>query len=215
LQLRRHGFREGETIMSDKMQVLFVKPTGHVLAAFTRTADPEDKPKVSALAGSGLLVRNLTTVSVSSSEDETLHVESEGGETLVAPSDSLDVAVVDYDQDVFDDPRSFVAGGGKVESFGAPARSTITLSRDKLIIEVTGGVPSDLKVWAQVEKVITSTDSDPVTRVMTGIIEKTKTKAELILTISPGGTAASIPTGKYYILVLVEGRPPQFETKSP
>src|SRR5262245_35738598 len=94
--------------MSDKMQVLFVKQTGHVLAAFTRTADPEGKPEVSSLAGSGLLVRNRTIVSGTPS----------GGETLVAPSDSLDVAVVDYDPDVFNDPRSFVAGGGKVAALG-------------------------------------------------------------------------------------------------
>src|SRR5262249_54451505 len=133
------------------------------------------------------------------------------------PGESLDVSVVDFDPDVFLLPSIFAAGGGKVESLGSVVPSSIALDPDKLTITVAGAAPSDLKVWAQVEKVITPTDSEPVTRVMTGIIEKTKNTADLILTISPGGTAASIPppstSRKYFILALVEGQLPLFSTK--
>src|SRR5262245_23377418 len=120
LQLHRPRLREGETSMSDKMQVLFVKQTGHVLAAFTRAADPEDKPKISVLAGSGLLVRNKKVITPSAS----------GGETISVPAGALDVAVVDFDPDVFLLPSIFAAGGGKVESLGATAPSSPTLTAD-------------------------------------------------------------------------------------
>ena len=96
---------EGQNTMNDKMQVLFVKQTGHVLVAFTRTADPEGKLQVSDLTGSGLFVRNRTSVSANSLS---------GGETLVVPAEALDVAVVDYDPDVFTTPIGFVASGGRV-----------------------------------------------------------------------------------------------------
>ena len=144
--------------MNEKMQVLIVKQTGHVLAAFTRTADPEDKPAVSALAGSGLLVRNRGAVPPPSS----------GVETFLVSSGSLDVAVVDFDPDVFLLPSRFAASGGKVEPLGPVAPSSVTLAVDKLTIAVANAnaPSSNLKVWAQVEKVVTPTDSEPVKRVM-------------------------------------------------
>jgi hypothetical protein len=95
--------------MSDKMQVVFVKQTGHVLAAFTRTADVEGKPPVGALTGNGLIIHNRKVVSAT---------PSVGDETLLASPEALDIAVVDYDRDVFSNPRAFVAGGGKVAKLG-------------------------------------------------------------------------------------------------
>jgi hypothetical protein len=197
--------------MSSKMQVLFVKQTGHVLAAFTRTADPEGTPSIKALVGNGLLVRNKKTIAPTPPGPP-------GGETFLVLPDSLDLAVVDFDSGVFALPSSFAAGGGKVEPLGNATSSSstpVTLSNNKLKVDLGNVTPVDLKVWAQVQEVTTGGDSKPVTRVMEGKIDKTQSFAELALTISPGVPAASIPQpATYYILTLVEGLRPFFTTAS-
>jgi hypothetical protein len=194
--------------MNEKMQVIFIKQTGHVLAAFTRGADPEGKPAVEALVGTGLIIRNKKQILPPPP------AIAPTGETIFVPSDSLDVVAVDFDPETFTSPLTFAAGGGKVELLGSIAPpSALTLAEDKLTITTTH--PNDLKIWAQVQKVPTPTDTEQMTRVMEGIIEKGATSADLTLTIFPGGPAATIPKpADYYVLVLVEGQRPFFTKKS-
>lgn len=191
--------------MSSKMQVLFVKQTGHALAAFTRMADPEGKPSISALVGNGLLVRNRKTIAPLSS----------GGETLLVLPESLDLAVVEFNSDALVSPSSFAVGGGKVEPLGNITPTSIALTEDELTVNVSGPISSDLKVWAQVSGLLTGGDGKPITRVMEGKIEKTKTSTILTLTITPGGPVASIPRPAiYYVVALVEGQRPFFKTEN-
>ncbi|HEX8184278.1 MAG TPA: hypothetical protein VF747_05995, partial [Blastocatellia bacterium] len=199
--------------MSSKMQILFVKQTGHVLAAFTRTADPEGKPSIEALAGDGLIFRNRKIPTATSMEGETF---------LIAP-EMLDLAVVDFNTKVFVSPLDFAAGGGKAEPLGSLTPTTVALAQDKLKISVGTPIVGDLKVWAQVVEVTTGGDSKPVTRVMEGKIEKSPPPTppppppgtvELLLTITPGGTVASIPANaRYYVMALVEGQSPVLKTE--
>src|SRR5687767_5828213 len=42
----------------DKMSVIYVEKTGHVLGAFTRTADSKSEPAAEAVVGDALLLRD-------------------------------------------------------------------------------------------------------------------------------------------------------------
>ncbi|HMG72002.1 MAG TPA: hypothetical protein VK582_00760 [Pyrinomonadaceae bacterium] len=198
--------------MSAKMQVLFVKQTGHVLAAFTRTSDPEGKPKVNDLVGSGLLVRNPKILATTGTT---------GGEEITVDPDSLDVSVIDFNPDVFRSPSGFAVSGGTAELLGPVTPEVPVLAEDKLTVSLGPAsapvnAPDDLKVWAMIEKILTPTDTEPLRRIMEGKIKKTETHTDLSPTIKPGGAGATIPlTSKYYALTLVEGRQPVFAVLPP
>jgi hypothetical protein len=215
--------------MNDKMQVLFVKQTGHVLAAFTRTADPEGKPQVSDLAGSGLFVRNRLTDSTT---------VTSGGETLVVPPDALDVAVVDYDPGVFTAPIGFVAGGGRVARLGAeviqfnaattsppapppapappphdPPRVNFSATRVTVVIE--GDTTDDKGICVVLQEAQPSVGNDPERRIAQGVIKSGTHFVSLDLKTSPDGANASISDVEFFILALVAGYQPLFNRRAP
>jgi hypothetical protein len=209
--------------MGDKMQVVLVKQTGHVLAAFTRKADPEGKPTLSTLFGRGLLVRNRTVVSPS----------LDGGETLVAPSDSLDVAVVDYDPDVFNNPRGFVVGGGQVAKLGAdlpkldtaspPASSPLTFppttlikfSTSRLTVELDVNTTDNKGVCIVFQEAQPLPGDEPERRIAQGSIASGTHFISLDLKTSLDGSLASIPDKDFSILALIAGYQPLFGKQSP
>ena len=194
--------------MSDKMQVLFVKQTGHVLAAFTRTADPEGKVSANDLTGSGVRIRNVTRVGAT----------PPGGETLSVPPDSLDVAVVNFDADVFTSPLSFAAGGGVVAQLGTDIPQTIPSADFKtgqITVTLSSPAAEDLSVWLQLEEVNPLPGNEPERRVTQGLMSKTESTVDLNLTIRPGGPPASIPKKDFYVLVLVAGHQPLFAKMTP
>jgi hypothetical protein len=192
--------------MNEKMQVIFFKQTFHALAAFTRTADPEGMPSIENLVGDGIEARNKATVPPPAT----------GTETLLVPAASLDVAVVDFEDDVFTLPLGFAVSGSSVTPISSNVTVTASLTATKLTITVSLSSPNELKVWAQVAKVLTLTDTEPDGRIIKGKIDANQTFVDLSLTIVPDGPAASIATGKdYYVLALVEGLPPLFTTTKP
>lgn len=197
--------------MNNKMMVLFVKNTGHVVAAATRATDPEGKASAAALAGTGLPVRSSRKIAPTLAEEK----------ALVIPPDSLDVAVVQLDPDVFGSPLSFVAGGGVVAKLGSSIAVVDLFKTDKVTIEASSPPSDNLGVWVQLEEVSPTPGNAPERRVMEGVIDKgtngTNKSVTLDLTIRPGGPPASIPnnTKEYYILVLVAGHQPLFSQKSP
>ena len=77
--------------MTDKMTLLFVKHTGHILAAVTRSADPTGEISAEDLARGGLLVRGFN-----------------GDTQFEVPSRELDVLTVDLDPALLLQPRAFV-----------------------------------------------------------------------------------------------------------
>ncbi|HYP27456.1 MAG TPA: hypothetical protein VE262_12125 [Blastocatellia bacterium] len=213
--------------MSSKMQVLFVKQTGHVLAAFTRTADPEGAPNITDLIGSGLLVRNTTT----------LAAPSPGGEILVVPPEPLNVAVVDYDPDVFISPLDFVAGGGRVSKLGpnvadlalstdpippppppqAPTESPplVHFSTQRVTVQLDGDATDDKGVCVVLQEAQPLPGNEPERRVAHGSIKSGTHFVSLDLKATPDGPVVSIDSKDFFIMALIAGYRPLFGMRLP
>lgn len=191
--------------MNDKMMVLFVKNTGHVVAASTRAGDPEGKGSAAALAGTGLPVRRIRKIAPAVADEK----------ALVIRPDSLDVAVVQLDPDVFGSPLSFAAGGGVVGKLGTTAEPTVNLTTTKITVTVPVAPADKLGVWVELEEVAPLPGNDPERRVMEGFIENPNNSVALDLKIRPDGPPASVPSGtNFYILALVAGHQAFFDTQS-
>ncbi len=126
--------------MNDKMTVLYVKQTGHVLAAVTRVAAPDGKIVPDELAGSGLLVRGL----------------GNNLQTFELPTPELDVQVVNLESNLllrpwaysFDDASksvSLVTAAISATTVLTKTQVTVTLGQAvvattaKLMIQIQGG----------------------------------------------------------------------------
>jgi hypothetical protein len=212
--------------MNDKMQVLLVKQTSHVLAAFTRAADPEGKPQVSDLLGSGLSVHNRTIVAPA---------PLSGGETVVVPSEALDVAVVDYDPDVFAAPTGFVAGGGRVARLGtgvitldaasppssppvlppAPQAPQVNYSAVRVTVLIDSDTTDDKGICMVLQEAQPSPGNDPERRIAQGVIRSGTHFVSLDWKTSPDGANASISQTDFFILALVAGYQPLFGRQTP
>lgn len=118
--------------MSDKMTLLFVKETGHVVAGLTRAADPEANLTADVLAGEALSVR--------------LNPDTE---FLVEP-DQLDVLITDFDEGVLAAPRMFFVDQDKKVQ---PVDVTTTVSASfsgTAQLTVTTSVTEERKVWVEI-----------------------------------------------------------------
>jgi hypothetical protein len=211
--------------MNDKMQVLFAKQTGHVLAAFTRTADPEGKPKVEDLTGGGLLVRNMS-------------LPATIAETILVPPETLDVSVVDFEPAVFSSPREFVVGGGEVAKQGAivltlvsvaPPPATppppllaspppvIKFSAARVTVELDGDVTDEQGVCVILQEANPSPGMQPERRFAEGAIKSATHFVSLEWKTSPAGALASIsdPPRSFFVLALVGGYQPLFAAGLP
>ena len=211
--------------MSTKMQVLFAKQTGHVLAAFTRAADPEGKPKVSDLTGAGLLVRNKDLGLV-------------GGETLSVPPEALDLSVVDFELTTFSSPREFVVGGGGVARLGAasitleptlaspppptpapplhtPSRVNFTAAR--VTVELDSDASDDKGACFILQEAFPAPGTEPERRIAQGAIKTGTHFVSLDWKTSPDGSLAPIvnTTNAFFILALVAGYQPLFGQRQP
>jgi hypothetical protein len=185
--------------MSSKMQVLFVIHTSHVLAAFTRTADPEGKLKVEDLVGTALPVRGASPVpSVANKEP------------LLVPPEMLDVATVELAADAFVTPSAFVVSGTKLDAIGSVSPSSPDLTFDYITIKTASNVPENTKVWAQIQQAAPPAGEEPLRRVVAGEIPSTTAAVKLALTSLPGQPPASIPVGDYDAVILVAGQQPLF-----
>jgi hypothetical protein len=122
--------------MTDKITLLFVEHTGHVLAAVTRNADPTGPISAGELAAGGLLVRGF-------SPQAQFEVSSE----------QLAVLTVDLDPVVLLQPRTY-----RVEQAQAvPLPSTLVtdltvkLTATNVEVSLTGSAPEETRVWFQIE----------------------------------------------------------------
>lgn len=191
--------------MSDpKMQVIFVKQTGHVLAAFNRTAD-DSKSKIEDVVGAGLPFRNMLIIDALGA--------AAGGEFVVFPPEALDVASVDFNEDTFLMPLNFVTSGSKVDQLGSVTLPVPTLTASQITITVSLAVPDKTKVLAVVQQVTPAPGQEPLRRVVEGEIASGASNIALDLKSMPDKPPASIVPGKYDVLVLVAGRLRHFVRK--
>ena len=89
--------------MTDKMTVLYVKDTGHVVAALTRVADPEALLTADLLVGEALMLRYI---------GDPIAL-AYGFTNFLIESDELDMLTPDLDSGVTLSPRSFLIDGDK------------------------------------------------------------------------------------------------------
>jgi hypothetical protein len=122
--------------MTDKMTLLFIKQTGHILAAVTRGADPTGEISAEDLARGGLLVRGFN-----------------GDTQFEVPSRELDVLTVDLEPALLLQPRAFVVDEN--QKVPVPVSGGTVNAVDLSVTQVTvtpseGQVPEDTKVWVQI-----------------------------------------------------------------
>jgi hypothetical protein len=169
--------------MPDKMTLLFVKHTGHILAAVTRSADPTGRISAEDLARGGLLVRGFDFISNKQFEFE-------------VPSRELDVLTVDLEPALLLKPSEFVVDENQKVPVPASDGTMITVGLSATHVTVTPAgppVPEDTKVWVQI---IGGDLTQPL--IAAG-------------TVPTGGTSVALPlvplhAGQYDVLTFVASR---------
>ena len=171
-----------------KLTVVYLKDTGHVLAALTRANPPQGTEHVSALVGTGLPVRFIGRFQA----DATV------------PAQDLDLATVDDQPGVVASPQSFkvtVDSKGQAQLTSAGAASQITFAITKTSGATVTGATTQVPARVGLQKVVTSSSLAPV-------------KLNPV-TVGPGasGTVVAGPAGfvsgdKWNMYVLVQGLQP-------
>jgi hypothetical protein len=177
--------------MTDKMTVLFVKHTGHVLAAVTSNADPTAKISAGDLARGGLLVRGFPAIPPTT-----------GNEQFEVPPGELDVMSVDLDPALLLKPRNFIIDDGQLVQIPIATVNNVALTTPtKVTVTLAAAVTEETKVWVQVDG---GNLAEP--RTAEGKIPNTGTSTELqIQTLDPG---------TYFVLTLVVDRLPDVRTQA-
>jgi hypothetical protein len=181
--------------MNEKMTLLFVKETGHVLAAITRAADAEAKIEASALAGTALPVR---------------YVGDPAGtgysETVLVPAGQLDTFTADYEARALQRPNDYFVAGKDDQQKSQQANRFITVTgapqSGNSQLKIDANVPDKTKVL-----VILSGSTPADTQLVSGemIYDAGLTKSIAILNI------AQLNPGDYTLLILVVGVWPRTE----
>jgi hypothetical protein len=120
--------------MTDKMTLLFVKHTGHVLAALTRSADPTGEISAADLALGGLLVRGAS-----------------GQKQFEVPSEQLDDLTVDLEPVVLLQPRAYTADQGQAVPLPSTTAPAVTLTATDVKVTLSAQATAETKVWLQVD----------------------------------------------------------------
>jgi len=140
--------------MTDKMTLITIKDTGHVLAALSRAADPETALTPAVLAGEYMSVRYI---------GDPTGIGYGENEFQIKP-DQLEVAITDLDADVISTPRSFyVDADKKVQPSDATGVTPSFPSNVQLHITVLAAVPQERKVRVEVIDVDDPTERQTVT----------------------------------------------------
>ncbi|HMF54729.1 MAG TPA: hypothetical protein VK619_00090 [Pyrinomonadaceae bacterium] len=186
--------------MKEKMTLIILKETGHVLAATTRAAmadEPTDKKvkqqqdaqDLKALAGDELLVRfggdptNAANIKLTEAE-------------FPVPMEELDLLSGEFDASVLQDARIFCLDNNQVPQPAAPP-ATVALSQTEVTVTVSP-VQVETKVWVQVQD---DTGSD--IQIVRGAIEPiagNNTEAKLNL--------RNLSNGTYLVLAYAVGYQP-------
>ena|SRR6185295_300318 len=166
--------------MTDKMTLIVVKKTGHVMGVVTRESDPEGKLEPKDVAGEKLLVRFVGSPPFSVAQ-------------FFVPSDELAVEVKDFDPVVVTRPREFYLNADK-QVTGTTGTTTITPQSNTQIRVAVAAVAAKTPAWIQV---LSSTDPTD-TQVRQGEIDIGQTHVDLdVLPLNSGDV--------YHVFGLVGG----------
>jgi hypothetical protein len=177
--------------VSEKITVLYVEQTGHVLAVLTRAADAEAEPVVEELAGAALPVRRLGD----SGEAWFPNVE------FLVPASELKAKNVDLKPGVVENPRGFYLDENDevqpLDATRAVDDATLNVAGTQVTVTVTGtaAVAEKSAVWIHI------TDPNPA-----NAQTQTAEKAEAVNTVNVNITPLS--AGTHYVLTLVAKAPP-------
>jgi hypothetical protein len=176
-----------------KLTVVYLKDTGHVLAALTRADPPAGDEPVSALVGAGLPVSAIA--------------ETSAGVTL--PAQGLTAVTVDDDQpEALINPQNFQVvpdpqgqGPPQVKNVGGTGQVVVSVSTSGAKVTVTN-VPSATSLPAVV--VLQNVKSPSVAP---------EILSPVTVTVGPGGTVVSGSTGfaagdTWNMFAFVQGLPP-------
>ena len=173
--------------MTDKMTLIVVKKTAHVLAVVTRESDSEGRLAPADVAGEKLLVRFA-------GRPQDPHFSAA---QFLVPADELAVEVKDYDPVVVTRPRDFYLDASKEPAGTAavnPSVSNPGNSNTQITVNAGGAVTDKTPVWIQI-----SSSTDPSdTQVRQGEIEANGTTIDF--------DVLPLDSGIHYVLTLVGGR---------
>jgi hypothetical protein len=177
--------------MTDKMTLLYLKQTGHVLGAVTRVADPDGEITPEALAQGGLFVRGLAA-------NQQFEIQPE----------QLDVLTVDLQEVALLNPRGFIVNeedqtAEELQPGGSSAlnASTVTATRVTVNLAASPATTTEVKVWVQIQG---GNLTQP--QIVSGKIAAGAVTVDLqIETLSPG---------QYVLLTVATGRMPRVDTDS-
>lgn len=171
--------------MTPRMTVVFVKHTGHVLAALTRTAAADAAMSAADVAGPGLLVRSA------GASDADLEV----------PAEELDVVVTDLRPEVLLEPRAYRVlknGEPQLDALSSLPGVTVTTTTTDVTVTLVPPPSSEVAVWVLLRKVASGE-----TAVVTGEVTP------------PGATESMphpLGAGQLRLLTLVSGVTPALST---
>ena len=189
--------------MSTKMSLVILKETGNVLAYATRTAAPPGLAELDSLEEEDQ--KALKAQELADLVGEKLSFRYPWDPTLAGfkaaefevSADELDVAVIDYEPAVADDPHSHYLDAAGQITFGAGKVKAIKGAADaKITVEVASAISSGArKVWLRVRGT-----RDEHWRMAKGTIEAAETDAELSM--------PELPPGDYLAFAAVTGLSP-------
>jgi hypothetical protein len=166
-----------------------------------------------------------------------------GDEVFFVEPQSLDAKAVDYNAGLFAAPLGYVVGANEVRQldpnpnrtfnivddsgilfdpnlglpFPRPLRAGVRLTRSTLILSLPRQYDADINCWVQIEPKGALSVEQPLRRVVSAVIPA-HTKADTAVTVplqgSAGGSAALLPAGDYWMLVLIDGFLPDARTQT-
>jgi hypothetical protein len=179
--------------MNEKMTVIYVKQTGHIVGAVTSSVSPS----VASLVGDGLPVRNSDGVS------------------LVIPQLALEAKSVDLNHAVFSSPAKFCADGGVVATVNADGASISFLTLSEMTVSLPATPAENLDVWIELEQSDSGQGTLPERRIIAGAIDNKGAAKDFAITTVPDGPKASVPSNtKFKVLLLVGGYKPVFSQET-
>ena len=173
--------------MTNKMSLILVKKTGHVLGVVTRESDPEGPLDPAGVAGEELLVRYA-------GDDPTVATFKDA--QFFVPASELSVEVKDFDPVVVTRPREFCLNANKdvVGTAGTVTVSNPASSNTQIKLDLGANVIAKTPVWLQVSPAV-----DPTSKqVRQGEIDVGQKEVDLdVLPLDPGD---------HYVLAFAAGR---------
>ena len=171
--------------MTNKMSLILVKKTGHVLGVVTRESDPEGPLEPAGVAGEELLVRFVGNPTAATFNAQ-----------FFVPANELAVEVKDFDDVVVTRPREFCLNADKqvVGTTGTATVANPPPSNTQIRVSAGAAVAVKTPVWIQ-----TSSSTDPTnTQVRQGEIDVGQITVDI--------DVLPLDSGDHYVLALVGSR---------